>query len=1101
MKESDKYVRQIFEKAIEIRESHERMKLVDSECAGDVQLRDQVLQLLEANADAGSFMEADADANETRSIVAELRNERECGDVNVGTVLGDRYELLENIGEGGMGSVWVAKQKEPVKRKVAIKLVKAGMDSKQVLARFESERQALAVMDHPNIAKIFDGGMTPQGRPFFVMEYVKGIPFTQYCDQARLSLRERLELFIPVCQAIQHAHHKGIVHRDLKPSNILICLYDGHPVPKVIDFGLAKALHHSLTDRSIYTAHGMMVGTPIYMSPEQAEFNNLDIDTRTDIYSLGVLLYEILTGTTPLERKQFEEAAFDEVLRIIREVEPARPSLRLSGSDSLPSIAAQRRIEPRDLQKTLSGELDWIVMKALDKERSRRYETANSLAMDVERYLDGDAIEARPPSSPYRMHKFVRKNRGLVASIIAIASMLLLAFAGTGYGLFQARFSAADAQNAARQAEDALTIAEIEKAKAKAATKEAEQQRKAVDAKNKELAHANKQLEKTLNQVQVARQDGSDIANFLTKQVLMLARPKKFGGLGENLTVQEAVLAASSKIDTFFEDRPYARMHLKLALGDFWHILEKDELAQLNWESALDVLAPRISVRSRERKIFTGVEKEIGETHLLYSDTPKSEQPPFDFMRRTVRGHVRRGLVFGDGNSRHEINLPKVNEANKFVKIIENPDNLDTIQSVRKRVSELSSVGSESQTELLAAQFRLGELFHNVGKIPEAIRIFEKLLPKTRDVFPYEHEAVAGTLWMLGAAHAQSANYSVAEKNLNFAITIFQNLEGFTGNRTIRCTKAVAWVYDQQGKTEKAIDLRRQIVDLLRLRVKDAETNSEVEGLVSSQEFLGVEQYAAGMYQDAISSFERVLNLKRGHFWGDEVSLLKTVRNLAAAHRKLGNPKEAIRLLEEAVKKAPASDPISDRVQEELRNSYLQARDSKFLSMYIIKELENARKDSDPMSVELSNRLAKIGWDLLEFGDFDKAEEVLTESLKIRTEKLPTDWRTFHAKSMLGAALLGQARGVKNEESAARKQLREEARELMIDGYNGLADRADQIPSQFREERLTEAIDRLIEYADADDDSKRRWNIEKRRWNKVKTNRNITENKDSELQN
>ncbi len=222
-------------------------------------------------------------------------------------------------------------------------------------------------MDHPNIAKVFDGGLTEQGRPYFVMEYVKGVPFTKYCDEARLSLKERLQLFIPVCQAVQHAHNKGIVHRDLKPSNILICLYDGNPVPKVIDFGLAKAMHQPLTEQSIYTGHGMMIGTPIYMSPEQAELNNLDIDTRTDIYSLGVVLYELLAGTTPLESHQLKQAAYNEILRLIKEVEPPRPSLRLSGSQSLPSIAAQRNIEPRDLRRSLSGELDWIVMKSLEK--------------------------------------------------------------------------------------------------------------------------------------------------------------------------------------------------------------------------------------------------------------------------------------------------------------------------------------------------------------------------------------------------------------------------------------------------------------------------------------------------------------------------------------------------------------------------------------------------------------------------------------------------------------------------------------------------------------------------------------------------------------
>jgi serine/threonine-protein kinase len=369
-------------------------------------------------------------------------------DPRPGTVIAGRYKLLENIGEGGMGSVWVAEQ-QPIRRKVAIKLIKAGMDSKHVLARFEAERQALALMDHPHIAKVFDGGMTDQGRPFFVMEYVKGVPITSYCDAARLPLQERLKLFVPVCHAVQHAHQKGIVHRDLKPSNILVCLYDGQPVPKVIDFGLAKALHQQLTELSLFTGHGVMVGTPLYMSPEQAEVNNLDVDTRTDIYSLGVVLYELLTGTTPLERDQLQKAAYNEILRLIKEVEPPRPSLRLSGLDTLPTIAAQRNIDPRHLQRSVAGDLDWIVMRALEKERNRRYETANGLARDIERFLNEEAVEACPPSTWYRLRKFARKHRGQTIAASLILTSLAAGIIATTWGLVRAR----SAEQAAEQSE------------------------------------------------------------------------------------------------------------------------------------------------------------------------------------------------------------------------------------------------------------------------------------------------------------------------------------------------------------------------------------------------------------------------------------------------------------------------------------------------------------------------------------------------------------------------------------------------------------------------------------------------------------------------
>jgi WD40 repeat protein/serine/threonine protein kinase len=373
------------------------------------------------------------------------------------------YKLLQKIGEGGMGTVWMAAQTEPIRRMVALKIIKSGIDSDQVLARFEVERQALALMDHPNIAKIFDAGVTsspstpslsstaeegaskagegastiPAGRPYFVMELVKGIPLLKFCDEQRLSIRERLELFMPVCQAIQHAHQKGIIHRDISPSNVLVALYDGGPVPKVIDFGIAKASGLRLTERTLFTEFGALIGKLEYMSPEQAEMNQLDIDTRSDIYSLGVLLYELLTGTTPLKRETLRQVAFDEVLRRIREEEPPRPSTRLSQtSDRLPTISAQRRLQPTQLMHTLSRDLDWIVMKALEKDRVRRYETANGLAQDVRRYLNDEPVLAGPPTTRYRLRKLLQKHRAAVAVAASFALLLIVAaIVSTGFGM------------------------------------------------------------------------------------------------------------------------------------------------------------------------------------------------------------------------------------------------------------------------------------------------------------------------------------------------------------------------------------------------------------------------------------------------------------------------------------------------------------------------------------------------------------------------------------------------------------------------------------------------------------------------------------------
>jgi serine/threonine protein kinase len=415
-------------------------------CGGDQTLRARVEQMLAVSDEAEAFITDFPDNQpEARKFAREPGetvkvNLNDLPDETVGQKIG-RYKILEKVGEGGCGVVYVAEQTEPVRRRVALKVIKLGMDTRQVVARFEAERQALAMMDHPNIAKVLDGGATDNGRPYFVMELVRGIKITDYCDQASLPTRERLELFIKVCQAIQHAHQKGIIHRDIKPSNILVTLNDGIPVPKVIDFGIAKATEGRLTEATVYTQLHQFIGTPAYMSPEQAQMSSLDIDTRSDIYSLGVLLYELLAGSTPFDPKELLAAGLDAMRRTIREEEPVRPSTRLAmlTAEQQTTTANRRACQLPRLIHTLKGDLDWVALKCLEKDRLRRYDTANGLALDIQRYLSGETVTAVPPSASYRLRKFVRRNRGLVVAAVLILTSLLLGLAGATIGLVQAK--------------------------------------------------------------------------------------------------------------------------------------------------------------------------------------------------------------------------------------------------------------------------------------------------------------------------------------------------------------------------------------------------------------------------------------------------------------------------------------------------------------------------------------------------------------------------------------------------------------------------------------------------------------------------------------
>jgi serine/threonine protein kinase len=523
----------VFAAVLEIEDADRRAAYLDVACGGNAELRRKFEELLASHDRAGGFLDKAAAAWQARlpDYAPPLPEEP-------GSVIGP-YKLLEQISEGGFGVVFMAEQTEPIRRKVALKILKAGMDTRQVVARFEAERQALAMMEHPNIARVFDGGATASGRPYFVMELVKGVPITQYCDEHRLSPRQRLELFVPVCQAIQHAHQKGIIHRDLKPSNVLVARYDERPVPKVIDFGVAKAIGQPLTERTLHTGFSAVVGTLEYMSPEQASFNQLDIDTRSDVYSLAILLYELLTGTTPLDHRRAKETGLLEALRIIREEEAPTLSKRLSSTQELASIAARRDLEPAKLTKLVSGELDWIVMKALDKDRNRRYETANSLAADVQRYLSDEPVQACPPSAGYRLRKFARRNKGPVLAVTAMFLLLIAGIAGTTWGLVR--------EAGQRQLAEAAAAAE----------------RAAKEAEAEQRGRAEESGRKAAREAAVA----AAINDFLNTDLLQLSSALEQANHGltpdANLTLRTVLQRAAKRIDGKFANEPDVQMKVR----------------------------------------------------------------------------------------------------------------------------------------------------------------------------------------------------------------------------------------------------------------------------------------------------------------------------------------------------------------------------------------------------------------------------------------------------------------------------------------------------------------------------------------------------------
>jgi serine/threonine protein kinase/tetratricopeptide (TPR) repeat protein len=791
-------------------------------CGRDESLRRRVEVLVAAHDNPGSFLAGPATAE--HSEAAE----------EVGTRVGP-YKLLQQLGEGGMGTVWVAEQEHPVKRRVALKVVKPGMDSARVIARFEAERQALALMDHTNIAKVLDAGTTHHGRPYFVMELVKGVPITKYCDELHLPVRERLELFVPVCAAVQHAHQKGIIHRDLKPNNILVGVQDGRPVPKVIDFGVAKALYTKLADRTMYTEIGAVIGTFEYMAPEQAELSALDIDTRADVYALGVLLYELLTGSTPLTRQRVKSAALADVLRIIKEEEPPSPSSRLTASnETLTTLATKRRTEPKRLRAEVRGELDWIVMRALEKDRTRRYETAVGLAHDIQRYLSDEPVEARPASAAYRFRKFARRNRRQVAAVAVVLVALVGGVIGTSWQVVRATRAEAAARAERDAADAARARADRNFQKARAAVEDYLQNvTENPDLKYRGDFHdLRKQLlAAALPFYEEFVREQSDVPRIRSDQGkahVQLARVR--GEIGEHVTAIRDYNTARDIFDrlvTDFPDVPDYQCELarcQFGLGALQKELGKRTEVEAAWRQASaiqeklvaefpavpdyrsDLAKSRHSLGAllKDLERWAAAEQEIRHALELYA-TLVTEFPAVpDYRNSLATSHHFLGQVLTNGEAEAE--------------------HRKALDLQEKLVTEFRAV-PDYRIRLARSHGSLGRILLNRGKRDEAETSIRRALALVEDLaakFPTVPDYVnsrAGCYRNLGALLKASGQWPEAEDAYRLALTIQQKVADEFRNITVyRALLA-----------HSHVDLSLLLRDLARLTEAESEVRSALE--------------------------------------------------------------------------------------------------------------------------------------------------------------------------------------------------------------------------------------------------------------------------------
>jgi hypothetical protein len=856
----------IFLRALELTSPVERAAYLDDACRDQSGLRAEIEALLSAHQRLGgrtSFAREQAPPTQTHLPPTDV----------AGTVLAGRYKLLEEIGEGGMGTIWMARQTEPVQRLVAVKLLKAGMGSKAVLARFEQERQALALMDHPNIAKVLDAGAAADGRPFFVMELVKGVPITRYCDEHRLTPKERLKLFVPVCQAVQHAHHKGIVHRDIKPSNVMVAMYDDKPVIKVIDFGVAKAIGQQLTDQTLHTGFGAVVGTIEYMSPEQASFNQLDVDSRSDIYSLGVLLYELLTGVPPFNRKTLEKAGMMEMLRVIREQEPSKPSMQLSTAEGLPALAASRGTEPVKLTRLMRGELDWMVMKCLEKDRSRRYETANGLAMDLERFLADEPVVAGPPTTAYRLRKFAKKNRAILATAATIAALLIA-------GIAVSTWQAVRAWNAEQQAQVSA------QAEAKERRRAEENERRAfefaaAEKTAKELAENNAQIALAVSYFLQEKLLLQADTKFQADSLVASGRPSSEAERDPRISVlldRAAAELTQDKMESQFPNQPLLQSELLKTVGNAYRGIGKYERAIEHLERARQIRTAAIGADHLDNLTLLG---DLATANLESANLPEAIR---------LYEQVRDGRLQKLGADHTDTLTTLHNLATAYTSAGKWPEAIQVYEQVRD--SESKALGA-NDPKVLTVECNLGWAYLASGRQDDAIRMLERVRTIQTVKLGADHPDTLATLNNLAIAYQSAARLPEAIRIIEQVRDAYVAKTGPDHPHTLTAIKNVANAYEQAGRLSEAIRLYEQVY-----RRELAVLGADHRNTLITRGHLGRIYTTAGRPLDAIPILEPARAAQIEKFGAEHVDSLTAGHNLALAYVKAGRLRDAIQILE-----------------------------------------------------------------------------------------------------------------------------------------------------------------------------------------------------------